>query len=186
MLSSLLKSHFQVERRLRGMSARTLANTAWALVVAQRIQPQLFSRMRAAAAAAAASHDHYSPAILSQLYQVRGGEALGGGDSNASCVQGDGQELPARLQHPVPAASLPPPPPEGGLGAPQVDLALQYEAPAVLGMTLEQTAAAAGLTADGEEPSYLEMLWLAGNMRVTAARHWHRSKFRNHRQVCVS
>jgi len=105
--------------------------------VAQRIRPDLFARMRAAAAAAtaagAATQDTYSPAILSQLYQV--------------------------------------------------DLALQYEAPAVSRLTLEHTAAAAGLSADGEEPSYLEMLWLAGNLRAAAAKHWHRSKFRNTRQV---
>jgi hypothetical protein len=53
---------------------RHMRRQAWALVVAQRIRPELFARMRAAAAAAtaagAASHDHYSPAILSQLYQV--------------------------------------------------------------------------------------------------------------------
>jgi hypothetical protein len=108
MLSSLLKSHFQVERRLRGMSARTLANTAWALVVAQRIQPQLFSRMRAAAAAAAASHDHYSPAILSQLYQVRGGEALGGG----------GQQRELRSRRWARTACAPTTPCSGSLPAP--------------------------------------------------------------------
>eukprot|EP00976_Prorocentrum_cordatum_P045916 927299-Prorocentrum_minimum.AAC.1 len=49
------------------MSPRSLANTAWALVVAKRIRPELFAKIRARMVVSGP----YSPALLSQLYQVR-------------------------------------------------------------------------------------------------------------------
>jgi len=61
----------------------------------------------------------------------------------------------------------------------QVDLSLRYEAPAL--QPVSELNAKDGENADVDE--YLELLWLAGNLRGKAARHWTRSKYNNTRIV---
>eukprot|EP00240_Pyramimonas_obovata_P003459 CAMPEP_0118954478 /NCGR_PEP_ID=MMETSP1169-20130426/58272_1 /TAXON_ID=36882 /ORGANISM="Pyramimonas obovata, Strain CCMP722" /LENGTH=840 /DNA_ID=CAMNT_0006902109 /DNA_START=59 /DNA_END=2578 /DNA_ORIENTATION=+ len=107
------------EAQLETMIPRTLANTAWALVVAGRIRPELFAKMRARMVVSGP----YSPALLSQLFQV--------------------------------------------------DLALQYEAPEVK----------TDLSSSGDVDRYLEVLWLSGSLRGSAAKCWNQAKHLNERHV---